>query len=79
MEVSMRRDMLKTAAATALFGVVHSALASRAAKERMSELLGSRTGRGLYRLFYIGQSVGSLATLAAYVRRLTGTCIKRGA
>ncbi len=59
-------------AATALFGLVHSALASRAAKRRAAEWFGERNRDGLYRLFYIGQSLVTFAALAAYIRRQPG-------
>jgi protein-S-isoprenylcysteine O-methyltransferase Ste14 len=68
----MWRGMLKVAAATAVFGLVHSALASRAAKRKAAELLGERDRNGLYRLFYIGQSLATFAALAAYARRQPG-------
>jgi protein-S-isoprenylcysteine O-methyltransferase Ste14 len=62
--------LLKTVAATALFGLVHSALASRQAKELAAATLGRRRRNAFYRLFYIGQSFVTLAALAAYLRRL---------
>jgi protein-S-isoprenylcysteine O-methyltransferase Ste14 len=66
----MWQGMLKTAAATAAFGIVHSALASRAAKRTAEQALGSRARNGLYRPLYIAQAVAGTAALAAYVRRL---------
>jgi hypothetical protein len=68
----MRKGMLRIMGATALFGLVHSALASRAAKRKVAELVGERNCNGLYRLCYIGQSVVSFAVLAAYIRRQPG-------
>jgi protein-S-isoprenylcysteine O-methyltransferase Ste14 len=62
--------LLKTVAATALFGLVHSALASRQAKELAAATLGRRRRNAFYRLFFIGQSLVTLAMLAAYLRRL---------
>src|SRR4051794_18977754 len=64
--------MLRVMAATALFGLAHSALASRAAKRMAAELVGGRNRNGLYRLFYLGQSVVTFAVLAGYIRRQPG-------
>jgi methanethiol S-methyltransferase len=61
--------MFKVMAATAVFGVIHSALASRGAKRLAAEVVGERNRNGLYRVFYIGQSFATFALLAAYVRR----------
>lgn len=66
---SMWRSMLKVMAATAAFGVVHSALASRAAKRVAVRQFGERNRNGLYRAFYIGQSLATFGLLAAYIRR----------
>ncbi|WP_165246947.1 methyltransferase family protein [Paludisphaera soli] len=62
--------MLKTAAATAAFGLVHSALASRPAKRAAAGLIGRRARDGLYRPLYLGQSIAATAALVSYVRRL---------
>jgi hypothetical protein len=61
--------MLKVAAATAAFGLVHSALASRTAKRAAARHFGERNRNGLYRVFYIGQSLVTFGLLAAYIRR----------
>lgn len=61
---------LKVAAASALFGVVHSLLATLTAKNTAAQLVGSRHRNGLYRPFFILQSFLTLAALWAYVRRL---------
>jgi len=63
------KSMLKVAAATAVFGLVHSALASRAAKCAAARTFGERNRNGLYRVIYIGQSVVTFGLLAAYIRR----------
>ena len=68
----MWRGMFQVAAATAVFGVVHSALASRAAKRAAAGLFGERNRNGLYRVLYIGQSLATFAFLAAYIRRQPG-------
>jgi methanethiol S-methyltransferase len=60
---------LRIVAATALFAGVHSALASRKAKRIAAHLLGQRNRNGFYRVFYIGQSIGTFALLTAYIRR----------
>ena len=65
----MWRTMLKVAAATAVFGLVHSVLASRAAKQTAAIRFGARNRNGLYRVFYITQSVVTFGLLAAYIRR----------
>ena len=56
----MWRSMLKVAAATAVFGVAHSVLASRTAKRAAAETFGERNRNGLYRVFYIAQSARHL-------------------
>jgi len=61
--------MLKVAAATAVFGVVHSVLASRQAKRTAARVFGQRNRNGLYRVCYIGQSLATFGLLAAYIRR----------
>lgn len=65
----MFRSMLKVMAATAVFAGVHSLLASRAAKRVAAEQFGQRNRNGLYRLFYLGQSVVTFGILVAYIRR----------
>src|SRR5690606_13354602 len=65
----MWRTMLRVAAATAVFGFVHSALASRTAKGIARRSFGERNRNGLYRVFYIGQSFMTFGMLVAYIRR----------
>ena len=65
----MRRSMLKVAAMTAAFGVVHSVLASRAAKHAAARQFGERNRNGLYRILNIGQSLVAVGLLTAYIRR----------
>jgi hypothetical protein len=62
--------MLKTAAATAAFGLIHSALASRAVKAGVDRRFGRHAGEGPYRMAYVAQAVATSAALLAYVRRL---------
>jgi protein-S-isoprenylcysteine O-methyltransferase Ste14 len=66
---SNRGSSVRVIAATALFGIVHSALASHAAKRGAAKLLGTRNRNGLYRVFYIAQSVLTFSALADYIRR----------
>jgi hypothetical protein len=60
----------KMALATTAFALVHSALASRAAKQHAARLLGQRRSDAFYRLFFVGQSVLGFAGLIAYGARL---------
>lgn len=66
----MAKTMLRTAAATLGFALLHSLLASRQAKEMAGRLFGQRQRNGLYRPFFLLQSVVSFAALAASVWRL---------
>jgi hypothetical protein len=65
----MWRNMVKVATATAVFGLVHSALASRTAKRSAARAIGQRNRNGLYRVFYLAQSAVTFGLLAAYIRR----------
>jgi len=65
----MWRSMFKVMAATAAFGLVHSALASRRAKRAAAEHFGERNRNGLYRVFYLAQSAVTFGMLAAYIRK----------
>lgn len=65
----MWRSMLKVAAATAAYGLVHSALASRTAKRAAARTFGERDRNGLYRVSYIAQSFVTFGLLVAYIRR----------
>jgi hypothetical protein len=56
----MWRTMMKVMAATAAFGLVHSALASRGAKRAVARAFGERNRNGLYRVFYLAQSAAYL-------------------
>lgn len=68
----MGRSMFKVVLATAAFGLVHSALASRRAKHAAARYFGERNRNGLYRAFYLAQSVITFGMLAAYMRRQPG-------
>lgn len=65
----MWRSMIRIGAAVALFAVVHSVLASRPAKRLASRAFGERARNGLYRPFYIGQSLIGFAALVVYIWR----------
>ncbi len=66
----LKNSLLKVIAATAVFGVVHSVLASRQAKAAAARVLGQRERNGWYRVFFNAQSVVTLGVLAAYLWRL---------
>jgi hypothetical protein len=70
MEAIMWRSMIKVASATAVFALLHSALASRGAKRTAAQVFGERNRNGLYRVFYLAQSVLTFGMLVAYARRL---------
>ena len=65
----MWQNFARTAAATALWSGVHSALASSSAKYAATRWLGPRSEAGLYRGFYNVQSTVTFAALVAYIRR----------
>ncbi len=64
-----RRSFLKVCAATAIYGLVHSALASRKAKQTAERMVGSRYRNAFYRTFYLAQSVLTIIPLVVYIRR----------
>ncbi len=66
----MWRSMIKTAAATAAYGLVHSVLAGDTTKGQARALMGSRAYDGLYRTLYNVEATVGLVALAAYIRRL---------
>jgi hypothetical protein len=68
--MAILQSMLKTAAATATFGLVHSVLASSTAKQWTEHWLGHRARNGLYRPLYLVQSMAGMALLIGFVRRL---------
>lgn len=69
------KGFLKTAAATAVYAVVHSLFASRTAKNAVSRVLGPKHRNALYRPFYLLQSVGTMLILVGFIRRQPGTLI----
>ena len=60
----------KMACATVAFALLHSVLASRAAKQAAAAIAGERRVHAGYRLFYVGQSFLAFVGLLAYGRRL---------
>ena len=75
--MQMVRTILKILGATTLFAVVHSVLASRQAKMQAARLFGPRARNGGYRVFYLAQSVLSLALLLLYLKRLPDRVLYR--
>lgn len=73
----MWKSMAKTAIATTLFGIVHSAVASAPFKRRAEQLLGKRHRNGFYRLFYNLQAFVTLAALVVYIWRLPNRVLYR--
>ena len=63
------KGFLKTAAATALYAVVHSLFASQSVKRGVTALCGARNRNALYRSFYLLQSAGTILILVGYIRR----------
>ncbi|HYH00127.1 MAG TPA: hypothetical protein VD837_13415 [Terriglobales bacterium] len=70
MTASILKSALKVAAATGIYAAIHSALASRAAKNAATAVLGHSRRAAFYRPFYLAQSVVTLAVLYFYARRL---------
>src|SRR5437764_1247278 len=64
----MRRDVIRTALATAAFAAVHSSLATLGAKNAIERALGTRARNGLYRVGYNAVALGTFSLLVGYVR-----------
>src|SRR5688572_8258302 len=62
-------SVLRVAAATAAYAVLHSALASTQAKAAAARLFGTQARNGLYRVAYNGQAVVTFGLLLAYLLR----------
>jgi hypothetical protein len=69
---TVRAGALKVAAATALYGLVHSVLASSWAKDCAAELVGRATADAWYRPVFNAQALALLGLLVLYVRRQPG-------
>jgi hypothetical protein len=61
---------LRIGVAALVFAAVHSALASRRAKQAAERVAGERTRNGWYRAAYNAQAVATFGALVAYGRRL---------
>ncbi len=66
------KGFLKVCAATTIYGLLHSALASRQAKQAVQGWIGPRYRNALYRPFYLVQSLSTMLLLTAYIRRQPG-------
>src|SRR4051812_25612309 len=63
-------SIIKVSLASVLFGLIHSVLASLAAKRLAAHLFGERNANGFYRLFFILQSFILLNLYNYYVFHL---------
>ena len=66
----MLKSIWKVMLAVLIFSVFHSLAASRPAQELAARQFGRRQRNAFYRLFFLGQSVLTLAALFAYIRPL---------
>jgi methanethiol S-methyltransferase len=73
----MWNSMFLVAVATAGFAVIHSALASRMVKRTVAKIIGERNRNGLYRVFFITQSLVTFGFLAAYILSLPSQVVYR--
>jgi protein-S-isoprenylcysteine O-methyltransferase Ste14 len=64
------KSILRVSLASVLFGMIHSALASLAAKRLAARLFGERNAHGLYRLFFGLQSLTLLNLYNHYIFHL---------
>lgn len=64
--------MLKVVAATTAFGLLHSLLASRAVKTRVSRFFGEQQPDTLYRVFFNAQAAVTTGLLVVYIVRHPG-------
>jgi protein-S-isoprenylcysteine O-methyltransferase Ste14 len=71
------QTIVKTALATAAFAAVHSALASRRAKQVAARMAGSERSDATYRVFYVGQGLLSFAALTAYCASMPAQTVYR--
>ncbi|HEV2123662.1 MAG TPA: hypothetical protein VGW38_12910 [Chloroflexota bacterium] len=66
----LRVSLIKTAVATAVYGVLHSVLASHWVKALMVRAFGQRHRNGLFRVCYIAQALCTFGVLVLYLARL---------
>ncbi|HYD95281.1 MAG TPA: hypothetical protein VEC01_08145 [Noviherbaspirillum sp.] len=64
------QTITKTAIATLAFAAVHSALATRQAKQLAASVIGRERSDAAYRVFYVGQGLLTFAALTAYCASL---------
>ena len=64
-----RKGFSKVCVATLIYAAIHSALASRKAKQAARTLIGPRYRNALYRPFYLLQSVVTIILLVVYICR----------
>ncbi|MFC7513551.1 methyltransferase family protein [Herbaspirillum sp. GCM10030257] len=71
------RTMLRITLATVAFAAVHSALATRTAKQATGKLIGNHRRDAGYRLVFVGQSVLGFAWLVTYAASLPKKTVYR--
>ncbi|HEV2130775.1 MAG TPA: hypothetical protein VGR27_06720 [Longimicrobiaceae bacterium] len=64
------RSALQIGAATAAFGIIHSLLASRGAKNFTARLVGEQRRDAAYRVFYNAQAIATFGPVLGYGSRL---------
>jgi hypothetical protein len=70
--VTFLKPSLRIVVATGIFAALHSAFASHTSKRAAERLIGKRNRDGLYRSFFIGQSLASFAALSCFIRGQRG-------
>jgi methanethiol S-methyltransferase len=73
----MWKSILKVMAATVIFGIIHSALASQKAKTTAVQIIGERRGNAWYRPVYLVQSLVTFGALALYVKGIPDQTLHR--
>lgn len=66
----MKQTFWKVFFSVGIYAALHSLLASRAAKQSAAQWFGERQRSGWYRVFFLAQSVLTMAGLLAYIARL---------
>jgi protein-S-isoprenylcysteine O-methyltransferase Ste14 len=73
----MWKSILKVMAATVIFGIIHSALASQKAKTTAVQIIGERRRNAWYRPLYLVQSLVTCGALALYVKGVPNQTLYR--
>lgn len=73
----MWKSILKVMAATVIFGIIHSALASQKAKTTAVQIIGERRRNAWYRPVYLVQSLVTFGALALYVKGVPNQTLYR--